>query len=57
MAMRIINLVEKNVHGAWVVYGKLGIRQYYGYTKNAAMREYRAEFKRVYGQFICQPEK
>ena len=23
-----IDFVEKNIHGAWVVYGELGIRQY-----------------------------
>lgn len=50
-----INFVEKNVRGAWVIYGKLGIRQYYGYTKKEAMREYRAEYARTDAQFICRP--
>lgn len=42
--------VEKNIRGAWVIYGALGVRQYYGYTKcnrlqnigrNAARRSWR----------------
>lgn len=35
--------VEKNIHGAWVVWGCLGPRQYYGYTKKQAIQEYKAE--------------
>lgn len=38
-------IVERNVHGAWVIYGDIGVRQYYGYTKRAAMARYRAECK------------
>lgn len=33
MAKRIIYFMEKNIHGAWVVYGVAGIKQYYYYTK------------------------
>lgn len=33
MSRKIIDFVERNIHGAWVVWGDLGIRQYYGYTK------------------------
>ena len=29
----IIHFVEKNIRGAWVVFGVDGIKQYYGYTK------------------------
>lgn len=36
-------LVEKNIHGAWVIYGEIGIRQYYYYTKSQAMDLYREE--------------
>ena len=36
-------IVEKNVHGAWVIYGNIGIRQYYYYTKKQAMDMYREE--------------
>ena len=24
-----IHFTERNIHGAWVVYGELGVRQYY----------------------------
>lgn len=39
----VISLVERNVHGAWVVWGQNGIRQYYGYSKSEAMQKYRNE--------------
>lgn len=35
-----IHLVEKNVYGAWVIYGILGVRHYYGYTKGQSMQRY-----------------
>lgn len=38
-----IYFVERNVHGAWVIYGALGVRQYYYYTKKRAMELYRNE--------------
>ena len=38
-----IDFVEKNIHGAWVIYGELGIRQYYYYTKAQAIKLYRGE--------------
>ena len=38
-----IDFVEKNVHGAWVVWGEIGIRQYYYYTKAQAIKLYREE--------------
>jgi hypothetical protein len=34
---------EKNIRGAWVVYGALGIKQYYGYTKAEAESLYKTE--------------
>lgn len=39
--LRKIYLTERNVHGAWVVYGIIGVRQYYFYTKRQAERLYR----------------
>lgn len=33
-------LIEKNVHGAWVIYGSIGIKQYYYYTKRQAIAQY-----------------
>lgn len=38
--MDVIYFVEKNIRGAWVVWGVIGIHQYYGYTKREAMRMY-----------------
>lgn len=48
-----IDFVEKNIHGAWVVWGDIGIRQYYYYTKKEAMRMYREECKKR-GPIVCQ---
>lgn len=31
---------RKNIHGAWVVYGVDGVKQYYGYTKKQAEEKY-----------------
>lgn len=39
--------VEKNIHGAWTVYGSLGVRQYYFRTKQEATRMYQKECKNV----------
>ena len=36
----MIYFMERNIRGAWVVYGDLGVRQYYGYTKEQAKRRY-----------------
>lgn len=38
-----IFIIEKNVRGAWVIYGALGVRQYYGYTRVQAIAKYREE--------------
>lgn len=38
-----IYFVEKNIHGAWVVVGVIGTRQYYGYTKKEAIKRYNDE--------------
>ena len=41
--------VEKNIRGAWVIYGVLGIRQYYDYTKKEAIARYKQEIgERLY---------
>lgn len=29
----IVDMVERNHYGAWVIYGELGIMQYYYYTE------------------------
>ena len=38
-------LVEKNIRGAWVIYGVIGIKQYYYYTKKEAIARYNQEIK------------
>ena len=35
-----IFFIERNIRGAWVVYGSEGIKQYYGYTKQQAKEMY-----------------
>ena len=49
-----IDFVEYNIHGAWVVWGILGIRHYYYYTKAQAMKLYRDEAKVKVLQFVNQ---
>lgn len=41
--MRLIFFTELNIRGAWVVYGRIGIRQYYGYTREQAKKAYKGE--------------
>ena len=45
-----IFFVECNAHDAWVIYGTEGVRQYVGYTKAAAMEEYRKSYREVYNR-------
>ena len=40
-----IFLIERNVRGAWVIYGSIGVKQYYGYTKAEAEQKYIEECK------------
>ena len=44
--MGTIYFIEKNIHGAWVIYGALGVRQYDGYTKSEAIAKYKEESKK-----------
>lgn len=37
----VIHFVERNIHGAWVIYGLDGVKQYYGYTKSEAIKLYK----------------
>lgn len=41
----IIYFTEKNIRGAWVVWGVDGIKQYYGYTKKQAEQKYKEDCK------------
>lgn len=43
--MQTIYFTEKNIRGAWVVYGTNGVKQYYGYTKRQAEKMYKEETK------------
>lgn len=47
MSRGCIFFIEKNVRGAWVIYGAAGIMQYYGYTKAQATAKYRAECDKI----------
>lgn len=40
---RIIDLIERNIHGGYTVYGAIGVRQYYGYAKAEARQRYTEE--------------
>ena len=40
-----IFFIEKNIHGACVIWGVVGIRQYYYYTKKEAKERYIEEAK------------
>lgn len=42
---KIIHLVERNVHGAWVIYGALGVRQYYYMTRDEAVSSYKRAYE------------
>lgn len=45
-----IFFTERNIHGAWVVYGSDGIKQYYGYTKRQAIERYQKDATSIYEQ-------
>ena len=40
-----IFFVERNVHGAYSIYGSEGVKHYYGYTKQQAKEMYRESGK------------
>lgn len=42
-----IFLIEQNIRGAWVIYGRLGVRQYYGYSKKEAEKRYLEECAKI----------
>lgn len=48
MARRFIHLIERNIRGAVVIYGALGVRQYYDYTETEARRRYIADCKSTF---------
>lgn len=41
--MKIIYHVKKNGRGAWVIYGVLGVKQYYYFNREQAIVSYREE--------------
>ena len=50
--MGIVFFTECNVRGAWVIYGALGVRQYYGYTKKQAEKLYKDEYKKTHFEAV-----
>lgn len=44
---RSIYFSERNIHGGWTIFGQIGVKQYYGYTKSEAEAAYRAECSRT----------
>ena len=55
MEMKWILLIERNLRSGWAIYGELGVKQYYGYTKQEAIRMYQDEAERTV--FVNQPRK
>ena len=48
MLKSLIYFIEKNIRGAWVVWGVIGMRQYYYYTKAQAKQMYLDECNKTY---------
>lgn len=48
MTQQYIHLIERNIRGAIVIYGALGLRQYYNYTITEARRRYIADCKSTF---------
>ena len=44
--MKYITLIDADIHNAIVIYGKIGKKAYYYYTKNQAIRLYNKECKK-----------
>lgn len=53
--MKGIFYIDTNIHGAIVICGDIGTRQYYGYTKSEAKKMYLNE--RIGKIFYNQPKK
>lgn len=51
-----IYLIERNIRGAWVIYGSIGIRQYYDYTKKEAKQKYLDEIKKKWKEIKNEME-
>lgn len=47
MSNNIIYSIDRNIHGAIVIYGAIGIRQFYYYSKAEARRLYIQEYKKA----------
>lgn len=44
----LIYFIERNIRGAWVIYGIAGIKQYYYYTKRQATNLYKQECEKYF---------
>lgn len=51
IASQYVYLVEYNIHGAVVIYGALGVKQYYYYVPSEAIASYIDECRRTYIDF------
>ena len=40
-----VQLVVPNLHGIHTVYGLLGTKQYYGYSKSESVKQYKKEYE------------
>lgn len=43
-----IYFVERNIHGGYAIYGLLGVRQFYGYTKAEAIQKYKEAYENTF---------
>lgn len=50
--MALIDFMEKNIRGAWVICGAIGMRQYYYYTKAEAKKLYLEECRKI--RLVCK---
>lgn len=55
MVKSLLFFSERNIHGGWTVYGQIGVRQYYGYTKKEAEAAYRAAARA--NLIVCKERK
>lgn len=47
ITLKFISCIDQTIHGAWEIYGAIGFRQYYGYTRRDAMRLYNQECRKA----------
>lgn len=50
--MRYIHLIDNTIHNAIIIYGRIGKRVYYYYTKKQAIRLYNKECKKEIMSYV-----